>query len=196
MSIIYAAATSSLSKPEFLAKVVEDHMGLVPLPPLLRMPLGKPYLLGHKGVDLSYSHCGAVLFAAGGSGELGADVERIRPRLAGLPARCCSERELGWFRAQGERWADFYTLWTLKEARAKCTGEGMDLNPRKVSVPLLEADGSAYFDGFTFRSYRLSFGAEDFCAAICARGRVKLPAQIHLHESKRTHKTEKEQEAL
>ena len=182
--MIYCAATSTLQKLDFLAKVVEDHVGLVSLPPLLRMPLGKPYLAGHKGVDLSYSHCGAVLFAAAGAESVGADVEQIRPRLAGLPGRCCSERELEWFALRREQWADFYTLWTLKEARAKCTGEGMSLNPRLVTVPLLEADESAYFEGFTFRSYRLNFGAETYCAAICAKGRVKLPAQIKVHEAK------------
>jgi Phosphopantetheinyl transferase len=182
--MIYCAATDALPKLDFLAKVVEDHMGLVSLPPLLRLPLGKPYLLGHQGVDLSYSHCGDVLFAAAGRGALGADVERIHPRLPGLPARCCDERELAWFTARGGHWADFYTLWTLKEARAKCTGEGIGFNPRTVCVPLLEADESVYFDGFTFRSYRLRFGAETYCAAICAKGRVKLPKQITLHGAK------------
>ena len=182
--MIYCAATSSLEKMDFLGKVVEDHMGLVPLPPLLRMPLGKPYLAGHKSVDLSYSHCGAVLFAAAGAGQVGADVERVRPRLAGLPKRCCSGTELDWFAARGAHWEDFYALWTMKEARAKCTGEGMSLNPRGVAVPLLNAGESAYFEGFSFRSYRLNFGAESYCAAICARGRVKLPAQIKLHETK------------
>ena len=182
--MIYCAATDKLPKLDFLARVVEDHMGLLSLPPLLRLPLGKPYLLGHQGVDLSYSHCGTVLFAAAGGGALGADIELVRPRLTGLPKRCCNERELDWFSARGRQWEDFYTLWTLKEARVKCTGEGMSFNPRTVSVPLLEPGKSGYHDGFTFRSYKLRFGAEDYCAAVCAKGRVNLPKQIKFHEAR------------
>lgn len=178
--MIYCAASQTLAKNEFLARIVEDHMGIAPLPSILRLPLGKPYLAGHEGVGLSYSHSGDVLFAAAGRCAVGADVEQIRPRREGLARYIMSDEEYRWFLARGRQWTDFYRLWTLKEARVKCTGEGLRKPPRTIGVPLL-SEGQAIFEGFTFRTYQ--FGT--CCAAVCAEGRKQLPEHIHIHEKRK-----------
>lgn len=61
-----------------------------------------------------------------------------------------SDREFAWFREQGGDWGSFYTLWTLKEARVKCTGTGIDRPPRLISVPLLLPGEQGVWEGFLF----------------------------------------------
>ena len=95
---------------------------------------------------------------------MGADVERVRPRSAGLPRYVCSAGELAWFEGRGERWEDFYTLWTLKEARVKYTGTGLTLPPRDIAVPLLDPGQHACLDGLIFTAY----AGEGWRAALCA----------------------------
>ena len=124
--------------------------GLVPLPEVARKERGKPFFQAFPQYHFSLSHSGGLSLCALGEVPLGADVELVRPRREGLPAYALSEEELAWFRKRGSRWADFYTLWTLKEARVKCTGEGLRKAPRDISIPLLEPGERAKFAGFTF----------------------------------------------
>ena len=98
-----------------------------------------------------------------GSTPLGVDVERIKPRRPTLPRDALSEEEFQWFLDRGSRWADFYTLWTLKESLVKYTGQGLNCAPRSIAVPLLEPGGCAWKDGRYFRAW----GGEGWRAACC-----------------------------
>ena len=91
------------------------------------------------------------------------DVEVLRPRRPGLERYVCSETESAWLEQQGGDWGTFYTLWTLKEARVKCNGEGLRRPPRDIAVPLLRLGETGELDGLVFSA----FSGETWRAAAC-----------------------------
>lgn len=105
---------------------------------------GKPSLAGGTtllGFNLSHSEDEAVL-AVGPLADIGVDIERVERSadLDGLARRCFNESEIAWMEAQGgERKAEvFFWIWTAKEARMKASGEGFQLEPKRI---LLEFEG-------------------------------------------------------
>ena len=110
------------------------------------------------------SHSGPYALCALGDREVGADIEIIRPRRPFLPQKVLSASEFAWFQTRGGRWEDFYTLWTLKEARVKYTGSGLTLPPRDIAVPLISPGESAALDGLVFTSYAGSVWRAALCA--------------------------------
>lgn len=95
-----------------------------------RSALGKPFVVsptGAAGPPFSLSHTlGVVALAMAEDGALGIDVERHRPRdFTALAAQALGVGEQAQVAAGG---ADaFYRIWTLREAIAKATGEGLAL---------------------------------------------------------------------
>ncbi len=126
------------------------------------LPGGKPVLKGSV-LHFNLSHSGPFALLGVGDTPLGVDVERIRPRRPSLPRYALSDAEFSWFTGRGSRWEDFYTLWTLKESRGKCTGQGLDRAPRTIAVPLLSPGGWGALDGLWFRVW----GGPDWRAACC-----------------------------
>ena len=134
-----------------LTALLAETEGLEALPPVARRPGGKPYFPDLPHLHFSLSRSGGLSLCALGEGPAGADIERVRPRSPGLPRYVLSDREYAWFQGRGSRWEDFYALWTLKEARVKCTGEGIFRVPaRQVSVPLLEPGEEAVWEELHF----------------------------------------------
>ena len=149
-----------------LSALLMEEKGLEPLPAIARKEGGKPWFPDYPHLHFSLSHSGDLSLAALGDAPLGADLEIVRNRTIGLPRYALSEREYAWFQAQGGRWEDFYTLWTLKEARVKCTGEGIFRVPaREVSVPLLGPGQEGEWEGFRFTTLR----GESWCGAVCLK---------------------------
>lgn len=104
------------------------------------------------------------------SDTVGADVEQVRPRRPFLPEKALSPEEFAWFQTLGGRWEDFYTLWTLKEAKVKCLGSGLDRPAREIAVPLLSPGGTGTLEGLTFTSY----AGPGWRAALCSPGGTAL----------------------
>ena len=102
-----------------LSDLLAREEGISPLPFIARGKKGKPWFPGHPRLHFSLSHSGDLALCALGKKALGADIEVVRPRSAGLPRYALSGREYVWYEMRGSRWEDFYTLWTLKEARVK-----------------------------------------------------------------------------
>ena len=102
------------------------------------------------------------------------DVERVRPRRAGLARYVLSEEEFAWFQDRGGDWGSLYTLWTLKEAKVKCLGTGLRQAPRTIGVPLLEPGQTGEQDGLRFGAY----AGPDWRAAVCTAGKEPLPRQV------------------
>jgi phosphopantetheinyl transferase len=147
-----------------LASLWEDQ-GRGPMPPretLERAEGGKPFFL-HAPFSFSLSHSGDLALCALSGRPVGADVELVRPRRAGFPRYALSDREFAWFQDRGGQWEDFYTLWTLKEAKVKCTGEGLRQPPRTVAAPLLPPGESIEQDGFSFTA----LAGQGWRGAIC-----------------------------
>ena len=97
---------------------------------LNRTANGKPFLQtadGAPGPAVSLSHSGTTIAVAiAPSGEVGIDVERHQPRDFGaLAAQAFGPAERADVARLGED--AFYRIWTLREAMAKATGEGLAL---------------------------------------------------------------------
>lgn len=150
---------------QLLAELLREEAGVAPLPELVRREKGKPWFPSRPDLHFSLSHSGGLSLCALGQREVGCDVELVRPRKEDFPAYALGQRELGWFEDRGSRWEDLYTLWTLKEARAKCTGEGLVPPVRDIAVPLLEPGERGSLDGFIFTA----LGGETWRGAVCEK---------------------------
>ncbi|MER7516258.1 4'-phosphopantetheinyl transferase superfamily protein [Streptomyces sp. NPDC126499] len=98
-------------------------------------PHGKPYL-EDAPVEFSLSHSGERVAVALTSGTpVGVDVERVTD-LAGLPLPVLSGEERTVFDRvpEPERAAAFTAYWVRKEAVLKATGEGLRVDPARLTV--------------------------------------------------------------
>ncbi len=104
---------------------------------------GKPRmrkLRGGKPLYFNLSHSDDVgLLAVTRMGELGADVECVRPIEPNVAEEHFSEGELGELKTlQGDAWlGGFYRCWTRKEAILKAEGCGLNLPLNAFDVSLL-----------------------------------------------------------
>ena len=116
---------------------------------------GKPYFEASP-VHVSISHSDGMCLAAVSDREIGADIERIRPRDTDRKKRLASR-----FFAPDEAAAvhadpaEFYRIWTAKESFIKYTGEGFSR-----PLPSFSIFGSA----LTFT--HINYG--DYAVAVCA----------------------------
>jgi 4'-phosphopantetheinyl transferase len=92
---------------------------------------GRPLLPG-TGLHVSVSHSGElVAVALTSSGLVGVDVEAVRTiDFAAIARAVCTPAERLHVRAE----ADFFTVWTRKEAVLKATGEGLSRSMTSVHV--------------------------------------------------------------
>ena len=146
-----------------LGEFLRAEYGLGVLPAMARGADGKPYFPGEPELHFNVSHSGGLALCGAGEAPLGVDVEVLRPRRPGLARYVCSEAESAWLERQGGDWGAVYTLWTLKEARVKCTGEGLRRPPRDIAVPLLRPGETGELDGLVFSA----FSGETWRAAAC-----------------------------
>ena len=124
-----------------LAWAVEEYWGLK-CPEILKKPGGKPYFPGGTDRFFSLSHTGGRILTGLSRGDLGVDIERVRPLHEGLSERIFSEAMRARF--------DFFEAWTLREAVFKLTGQGSLL-----SMELEKIDGAVVtpFEGVRCHSY-------------------------------------------
>ena len=147
-----------------------ELLGWEKLPELGRRPGGKPYFVEAENVCFSLSHSGPYgLCGLSRRGQVGVDVEVIRPRRPALPQWALSREEYRWYLERGAQWGDFYTLWTLKEAAVKCSGAGLSLPPRAIGVPLLSPGEAGAREGLSFAAY----GGDGWRAACCGEEPAK-----------------------
>ena len=95
----------------FFAQDVDAHdllqrsAGLVwameALPDPDRAPGGKPFFHRFPQCRFNLSHSGPYALCALSDGEVGADIEVVRPRRPTLPQKVLSEAEFAWFRDRG-----------------------------------------------------------------------------------------------
>ena len=138
--------------------------GLEALPQMARNTAGKPYFPDHPDLCFNLSHSGSRSLCALSDGPVGVDIETVRPRRALLPRAVLSDGEYAWFLARGGAWEDFYTLWTLKEAKVKAQGTGINRPARTITVPPLGPGESGVWDGLHFTAY----SGAGWRAALCS----------------------------
>lgn len=120
---------------------------------------GKPYFKGHADLHFNLSHSGnfAVCIVAGM--PCGIDIEGNRPFKPSVAKKFFSKTEYHWIydtenvSVQAER---FFRLWTLKEAYAKATGNGIAAEIYAASyVPNTDSDGLCFADSETAAHFQI-----------------------------------------
>jgi len=162
--------------------------------PLRTLPGGKPTLVretGESGVHFNLSHCGEIALFAFADREVGIDVERISHNsdLARVAEHFFTHDEAVVCRrlVGAEQARFFYRTWVRKEAYLKATGEGLAIEPARVSISdppgcsvrLSDVDGTHHVD----RDYTVHDLAEiDGHVAAIAIGVPPAPPAIHYVE--------------
>jgi medium-chain acyl-[acyl-carrier-protein] hydrolase len=132
---------------------------------------GKPWCEALWPLDFNVSHSGTMAVIAITSGcPVGVDVEHIRQGLdtAGIGRQVFTETEIAQLAGvpAEQRGEAFFDLWVRKEARLKCSGDGLAGAPRETHVGL----GSRFHaipDMFRTAANVQSFGlAPDYAAAV------------------------------
>lgn len=114
---------------------------------LVRDVHGRPRFVPPCAYDVSWSHSGEGLLVALGAGvEVGADLERLRPRPRALELarRFFDPRETAWLEAMegAEREDTFVRIWCAKEAILKAYGRGIAFGLHRLRIA--ERDGALH----------------------------------------------------
>ncbi|MCL2087158.1 MAG: 4'-phosphopantetheinyl transferase superfamily protein [Oscillospiraceae bacterium] len=99
---------------------------------------GKPFLKAQDPVQdpiqFNLSHSGEyVVLLLSTGGEIGIDIEKVKPYSKAVAERCFTPAELDWLNRQNTAYS-FYEIWTAKESIMKATGLGFSLPPRDFEV--------------------------------------------------------------
>ena len=129
---------------ELLAELYRTHTGRE-LPPVRIADRGKPYFEG-DALHFSISHTKRHVFVALSEKPIGIDAEEMdRAVNLRLAEKILSPAEKQRYDAAPDKQAALLRLWVLKEARAKCTGEGLrgypnhtDFSPDDPAIMELE----------------------------------------------------------
>ena|GEM_PF-6857389 len=119
-----------------------------------RAPGGKPYLVGRDDVHFNLSHTrGMIGVAISAHHPVGIDVQRSDREVSmALAERVLSPDEMCQYQERGQKPELFFAFWTLKEAVAKYTGEGLakHLQSLSFSRPLRGLVGCSREDVWAF----------------------------------------------
>lgn len=122
---------------QLLARLYAERYGK-PLPPIERTEKGKPYFPGNEAY-FSISHTQKNVFCVLSTYPVGVDAEEadrpVKPTLAG---RVLSPRELAQYEQAEDPRLALLTFWVLKEAAAKCSGEGITGFPNHTDFDLTD----------------------------------------------------------
>ncbi len=90
---------------------------------------GKPYFEDRPQLYYNISHAGKYVVCVVGDCPVGIDIEGNRTIKENIAKRFFSQHECLWIEEEADsRESGFFRLWTLKEAYAKLTGEGIALS--------------------------------------------------------------------
>lgn len=107
-----------------------------PFPEIAHTERGKPYFVGEE-IYFSITHTKHHAFCVLSDAPVGIDAEeadrKIKPALA---EKILSPGEYRQYLAAEDRNRALLTFWVLKEAAAKCTGEGLRVYPNKTAFSL------------------------------------------------------------
>lgn len=118
-----------------LAKLYRAQTGH-PLPAIAVTDRGKPFF-PHDPLHFSISHTKHHVFCALSEHPVGIDAEELdRDINLRLAKKILSPAEKAQFDAAPDKRLALLTFWVLKEARAKCTGEGLRGYPKDTTFSL------------------------------------------------------------
>ena len=120
---------------QLLAQMYEELVG-GQMPPILRLPRGKP-CFAQGNVHFSISHSKGHVFCALSDRPIGIDAEELDRKLdLRIADRILSASEKAQYDAAPDKRLALLTFWVLKEAAAKLSGEGINANPRHTAFSL------------------------------------------------------------
>lgn len=100
---------------------------------ILRSEKGKPYVKNHSEIYISASHSGSYFVCLIGNVPIGVDIQEYRKANTGaISSRYFTQEEKKYISITGNE--GFFRLWTMKEAYAKYTGNGISDIMKKISV--------------------------------------------------------------
>lgn len=161
------------------------ELDMAPTAVPLVYPEGRaPKLAGftHR-IGLSHSHT-ACLCIVTADVPIGCDLERLRPRTrdpGAIASAYFHPREAAALAAvgDGQRLADFYRLWTLKEAGRKALGQGIGHGLQAPSfslAPVFECNEPPDSGPWTFATCELAGAGENYALAVAVRAPVDTTA--------------------
>lgn len=132
---------------------------------------GKPFLKDRDDFQFNLSHSGIWVVGAVDNQPIGIDVETIQPIDLDISANYFSPDEHQDLMAQEDKFAYFFTLWSLKESYMKIVGKGLSLPLNSFSIKFyspndirIKAAGLLLEDIF-FQQYNIH---TDYKMAVCA----------------------------
>ena len=136
---------------------------------IARSEHGKPYVREYPALHFSLSHSGNLIVCAQADCEAGVDAAKISAVRLSDYAEFLSADELLRLRNEKSPDAEFFRIWTVKEAFAKKTGLGLPLYD--WAAPAFDYNrGRAALHGQT--SYFKSFRLDGHIISICADSEI------------------------
>lgn len=118
-----------------LQAMYEAHTGKS-MPVIAVTPRGKPYF-PEGGLHFSISHTRSHVFCALSDKPIGIDAEELDRNIAlPLADKILSPSEKAQYDAAADKRLALLTFWVLKEAQAKCTGDGFRGYPNHTAFSL------------------------------------------------------------
>ena len=148
--------------------LLSEYLGVAPdLLKIGRKVKGKPYSIDDPSLHFNVSNSGQfVTIAFSYDGEVGIDIEKIRPLpdLNEMINSNFSEKEKKFINSKPEeRLSRFYRFWTIKESYLKAIGEGMRLSPDSLEfsidedrIKLLSVKGVFEQEDWKFKEFSIS----------------------------------------
>ena len=139
-----APGTGHTEGRALLAQLYEEYTGQA-MPPVLTTERGKPYFA--EGPHFSITHTDRRVFCALSERNIGIDAEELDRQIdLRLADKILSPREKEQYDAAPDKHLALLTFWVLKEAAAKCSGEGLRGYPRNTDFSL-DDPRVQYIDG-------------------------------------------------
>ena len=120
---------------QLLERLYREYTG-GEMPEILVAEWGKPYFAGSP-VHFSITHTKHHVFCALSEYPIGIDAEELDRKIdLCLAEKVLSPTELEQFNNAQDKQSAFLRFWVLKEAQAKCTGEGLRGYPCRTAFSL------------------------------------------------------------
>ena len=115
-----------------LKRALREEYGIMENPVFEYGEHGKPTIAGHPEIFFNLSHCREAVACAVSDKPVGIDVESVRSFKESLVRYTMNDEEVEQIMTAPRPEVAFIRLWTMKEARLKLTGEGINDNLKTV----------------------------------------------------------------
>ncbi len=117
-----------------LKRGLKEEYGITENPVFEYGEHGKPSMADHPEIHFNFSHCKEAVACALSNHPIGIDVESVGRYSESVARYAMNDEELGQIMKSERPDIAFTRLWTMKEARLKLTGEGINDDIKNVLV--------------------------------------------------------------